>query len=124
SDVSRVQVGMTVFVSVDAFPFQQLSGQVTEIAPSANVQSGVVLYPVTIQLDPTDLPLRPGMTVNVTFPVQQRTDTLLVPFGGVETEGGQAYVSRVTASGTERVAVTLGLITDTHVEILSGLEED
>jgi len=125
TDVSRVQVGMTVFVSVDAFPDQQLSGQVTEIAPSANVQSGVVLYPVTIQLDPTELPLRSGMTVNVAFPIEQRTDTLLVPLRAVETEGGQAYVTRVTASGreAERVAVTLGLITDTQVEILSGLEE-
>lgn len=124
SDVSRIQVGMTVFVSVDAFPVQQLSGQVTQIALSANVQSGVVLYPVTIQLDPADLPLRPGMTVNVAFPVQQRMDTLLVPFGAVETENGQAYVSRVTASGTERVAVMPGLITDIQVEILSGLEEN
>ena len=125
SDVPRVQVGMTVFVSADAFPDQQLSGQVTEIAPSANVQSGVVLYPVTIQLDPTDLPLRSGMTVSVIFPIEQRTDTLLGPLRAVETEDSQAYVTRVTASGreAERVAVTLGLITDTQVEILSGLEE-
>jgi RND family efflux transporter MFP subunit len=123
TDVSRIQVGMTVLVSVDAFPGQSLSGQVTEIALSANVQSGVVLYPVTVHLDPTDLPLRPGMTVNVTFPIEERTDTLTVPFRAVETEGGQAYVTRVTVSRSESVAVTLGLITDTQVEILSGLEE-
>jgi hypothetical protein len=29
----------------------------------------------------------------------------------------------VAGSGSERVAVTLGLITDTQVEILSGLKE-
>jgi hypothetical protein len=40
----------------------------------------------------------------------------------VETEGGQAYVTRVTASGSERVAVTIGLITEMQVEILAGLE--
>jgi HlyD family secretion protein len=123
TDVSRVQVGMTVFVSVDALPGQRLSGQVTEIAPTANVQSGVVLYPVTIQLDPTELPLRSGMTVSVTFPIEQRTDTLLVPFRAIETEDGQAYVTRVAASGSERVAVTMGLITEMQVEILAGLEE-
>lgn len=80
----------------------------------------MVLYPVTVRLDATDLPLRSGMTVNVSFPIEQRTDTLLVPFRAIETEGGQAYVTRVTASGSERVAVTMGLITDTQIEILSG----
>jgi RND family efflux transporter MFP subunit len=123
TDTPRIQTGMMVVVSVDAFPGQQLTGQVTEIALSANVQSGVVLYPVTVRLDPTDLPLRSGMTVNTTFPVEKRIDTLLVPYRAVETEGGQAYVTRVTASGSERVAVTLGLITDTQVEILSGINE-
>ena len=123
TDVSRIQVGMTVLVSVDAFPSQQLSGQVTRIALSPNGQSGVVLYPVTVRLDPTELPLRSGMTVNVSFPLEQRTDTLLVPFRAVETERGQAYVTRRTASGTARVAVTMGLITDTQIEILSGINE-
>jgi len=120
TDIPHIQTGMAVIVSVDAFPGQQFTGQITEIALSANTQSGVVLYPVTVRLDPTDLPLRSGMTVNVTVPLEKRTDTLLVPYRAVETEGGQAYVTR---SGSERVAVTLGLVTDTQVEILSGLEE-
>lgn len=124
TDVVKIALGMQVVVTVDAFPSMEVSGEVIEIASTAAVQSGVVLYPVTVRLDPTELPLRSGMTVNVTFPIKQRTDTLLVPFRAIETEGGQAYVTRVTASGreAERVAVTLGLITDTQVEILSGLE--
>ena len=122
TDVVRIAMGMPVVLTVDAFPGVEISGKVIEIAPTANIQSGVVLYPVTVRLDPTDLPLRSGMTVNVTFPIEQRSDTLLVPFRAVETEGGQAYVTRVTDSGSERVAVKLGLITDTMVEILNGVE--
>ncbi len=123
TDVSRIGVGKPVWVTVDAFPNQQLNGVVTEIAPSANVQSGVVLYTVILDVDAGELPLRSGMTVNVIFPIEERTDTLLVPFRAVETEGGQAYLTRVTDSGSERVSVTLGLITDTWVEILSGINE-
>lgn len=122
TDVVRITQGITVAVTLDAFPGIEMSGEVIEIAPSAEVQSGVVLYPVTVRLDPADLPLRSGMTVNVTFSIEQRADTLLVPFRAVETEGGKAYVKRVTSLGSERVAVTLGLITDTQVEILEGLE--
>ena len=123
TDIHRIRLGTPVVISVDALPGESLSGQVTEIAPSANVQSGVVLYPVTIQLDAADLPLRTGMTVSVTFLIEERTNTLLVPSRAIETEGGQAYATRVTDSGPERVAVSLGLITDTQVEILGGLEE-
>lgn len=134
TNVVGIQSGMKVTISVDAFPSVELSGQVAEVASLNDVQSGVVLYPVTVRLDSTNslilptvtgqaLPLRLGMTVNVTFPVEERQDTLFVPFRAVETEGGQAYVTRVTASGSERVAVMLGLITDTQVEILSGLAE-
>lgn len=123
TDVVKIALGMQVVVTVDAFPGMEVSGEVTEIAPTAAIQSGVVLYPVTVRLNSTELPLRSGMTVTVTFPIEQRTDTLLVPFRAIETEGGQAYVTRVTASGSERVAVMLGLITDTQIEILSGINE-
>ena len=123
TDVARIEMGMTVIVTVDAFPGVEVSGEVIEIAPTADVQSGVVLYPVTVRLDSTELPLRSSMTVNVTFPIEERQDTLIVPFRAVETEGGQAYLTRVTATGSERVAVTMGLITDTQIEILSGIEE-
>jgi HlyD family secretion protein len=125
TDVVRIATDMTVVVTVDAFPGMEMSGKVIEIAPTANIQSGVVLYSVTVRLDPTDLPLRSGMTINVIFPIEQRNDILMVPFRSIETEGGQAYLTRVTVSGleAERVAVTMGLITDTQIEILSGIEE-
>ncbi|MFZ5821477.1 MAG: efflux RND transporter periplasmic adaptor subunit [Chloroflexota bacterium] len=123
TDVSRLADGMEVQVSLDAFPGNELTGRVTYIEPAATVESGVVLYVVTVALDPAELPLRSGMTVSVIFPIEQRTDTLLVPFRAIETEGGQAYLTRVTAAGSERVAVTLGLITDTQVEILAGIDE-
>ena len=123
TDVVKIAPGMTVIVTVDAFPGMEVSGEVIEIASTAAIQSGVVLYPVTVRLASTELPLRSGMTVNVSFPIEQRTDTLLVPFRAIETEGGQAYLTRVTDSGPERVVVTMGLITDTQIEILSGINE-
>jgi HlyD family secretion protein len=131
TDVARIAIGSPVAITIDAFPGAELAGEVIDIAPSATVQSGVVLYPVTVRLDPTDpstgsgqaLPLRPGMTANVTITVEKRENTLFVPFRAVETEGGQAYVTLKTEAGNLRVPVTLGLITDTQIEILSGVSE-
>jgi len=124
TDVARIDLGYPAVITLDAFPGVEISGHVESIAPVAIVQSGVVLYPVTINLDDTaDLPLRSGMTANVSILVESREGTLLVPLRAVETEGEQAYVWRVTPDGNERVSVTLGLMTDTEVEILSGLSE-
>ena len=124
TDVARIEVGSPTVITLDAFPGVELSGHVESIAPVAIVQSGVVLYPVTINLDDTaDLPLRSGMTANVSILIERREGALLVPLRAVETEGKRAYVWRATPDGSERVEVTLGLITDTEVEILSGLAE-
>jgi HlyD family secretion protein len=123
TDVACIHAGMPVAITVDAFPRAALTGVVSDIAPSASVQSGVVLYPVTIRLDSIDLPLRPGMTVNATFTIEKRENTLIVPFRAVETEGGQAFVTLQTTAGSQRVPVKLGLITDTQIEILSGISE-
>ncbi len=122
-DISRIRSGMPVIISVDAFPDIELSGEVVKVALTADVQSGVALYPVTIQLDESDLPLRSGMTVNAIFPLEQSRETLIVPLLAVETEDGQAYVTRVTSAGSARVAVALGLVTATEAEILNGLNE-
>jgi len=123
TDVARIAIGAPVAITVDAFPGAELNGKVIDIAPSASIQSGVVLYPVTVRLNATDLPLRPGMTANVTIIVEKRENTLIVPFRAVETEGGQAFVTLQTTAGSQRVPVKLGLITDTQIEILSGVSE-
>jgi len=96
---------------------------VTFIAPVAQVESGVVLYPVTIRLSPTDIPVRAGMTADVEIISASQEGALIVPLRAVHTEGERAYVYRLVGGQTEQVEVTLGMMTDTEVEITSGLAE-
>jgi len=139
TDVAQVAVGQEALVSVDAFPEAELSGEVTYIAPVAETQSGVVLYPVTVQVEPTDpsasgstgsphgsgqaFPVRAGMTADVEIVSASHEGALIVPLRAVHTEGELAYVYRLSGGQTERVEVTLGMMTDTEVEITSGLTE-
>ena len=127
TDVARVAVGQEVQMGLDAFPGVELAGEVTYIAPMAQAQAGVVLYPVTIRLVPagtaSPVPVRAGMTAEVTIAVASKEDALLVPLRAIETEGEHATVQRLTVGQTERVEVTLGMMTDTQVEITSGLSE-
>jgi HlyD family secretion protein len=123
TDVARVAVGQEALVSVDAFPDAELSGEVTYVAPVAQIESGVVLYPVTVRLSPTDIPVRAGMTADAEIVSASRDGALIVPLRAVHTEGDQAYVYRLVGDQTERVEVSLGIVTDTEVEITGGLTE-
>jgi HlyD family secretion protein len=63
--IGRVQVGQEVLVRVNAFRDETLHGRVATISPVAVVQQGDTTYTLMIELEPTDLNLRPGMTVQV-----------------------------------------------------------
>jgi len=64
-EIGRVTVGQEVLTAVNAFQDWPLTGHVIEIVPEAVVQQGDVTYTLIIELAPTDLNLRPGMTVQV-----------------------------------------------------------
>jgi hypothetical protein len=64
--VVSVAVGYPVQVAVDAFPNQTIPGTITDIARTASLFLGDVTYTVLIDLQPTNLPLRWGMTTFVT----------------------------------------------------------
>ena len=123
TDVAQVQLGQEVIVSLDAFPGVELGGEVSYIAPTAQVQSGVVLYPVRIALGLTELPVRAGMTAGVDIVMVSQESALIVPLRAIQSEGGASYVSRRSPDGFERVEVSLGVMTDTEVEITDGLSD-
>lgn len=63
--IGRVQVGQEAQVLVLAFRGETVHGRVEAISPVAVVQQGDTTYTLMIELDPTDLNLRPGMNVQV-----------------------------------------------------------
>jgi HlyD family secretion protein len=64
-NIGRVEVGQEAIVRVMAFRGETLHGRVVAISPIAVVQQGDTTYTVMIELEPTDLNLRPGMNAEV-----------------------------------------------------------
>ena len=75
-DVGRLQVGMKTYFTVDAFPGQRFHGKIRQIRNAATTVQNVVTYDAVIDVDNTDLRLRPGMTANVTVVYAERKDVL------------------------------------------------
>jgi HlyD family secretion protein len=64
-DVVAVAIGSPVEVRVDAIDDELVIGTVTEISQVSALVRGDVTYAVTVKLEPSDLPLRWGMTAAV-----------------------------------------------------------
>jgi HlyD family secretion protein len=64
-EIARVREGQEAVVRVNAFRGEPLPGRVSAISPVAVVQQGDTTYTLKIELEPTDLNLRPGMTAQV-----------------------------------------------------------
>ena len=79
ADVGRVRVNQPATFTVDAYPGQTFSGNVTSIRRAPiNVQN-VITYDAVIAVPNPDLKLFPGMTATVKVLVDQRPNVLRVP---------------------------------------------
>jgi HlyD family secretion protein len=68
-EVVQVRIGQTVEMVPDSLPDLVLSGVVERIGDSFQTQAGDILYPVEISLEDSSSDLRWGMTVEITFPL-------------------------------------------------------
>lgn len=124
-DVRLVEEGQPVSILVDALPDAELTGHITEIAPTAENIDGVVAYQVTIVPDPTDAPLRAGMSATAVITTTQMDDALTLPnrFIQLDRDTGQAYVYKLENGQPVLTEVRLGLRNERASQILEGVEE-
>ena len=79
SDVGALKEGMKATFTVDAFPGKTFEGQVRQVRNSPTTTQGVVTYDAVIDVNNQDHALRPGMTANVTFVLDQVNDAIKIP---------------------------------------------
>src|SRR5690606_18748338 len=97
-DIDEIAVGQEVEVTLDALDDTVVLGQVADIAPiAAEGGLGVVTYQVTINIDPGDVDLRPGMTANASIVVREVEEVLIVPNWAIrlDRDSGNAFVKRL-----------------------------
>jgi HlyD family secretion protein len=79
ADVGVVQVGQKSTFTVSAYPSRRYPADVTRVAFGSTITDNVVTYVTWLDVDNTDLSLRPGMTASATITAIERSDALLVP---------------------------------------------
>jgi HlyD family secretion protein len=78
ADIGSVAIDQEVTFTVDAYPSRQFRGRVAQIRNLPKTAQSVVVYATIIEVDNSDLRLKPGMTANVSIVTARRTGVLKV----------------------------------------------
>jgi HlyD family secretion protein len=132
TDIGRVGIGQRAAIHAAAFPDLAFDGTVERIAAAADRAEGQqnLSFLVEIQLEGDAARIKPGISCRAEIYTASSENELAVPLQAVrydealEREPQQPYLF-VVANGTAvRRTVTLGLSSDSHVVIRSGLTPD
>ena len=79
ADIGLAENAKSVKFTVDAFPGKDFDGKIEQMRLNPQNVQNVVTYNVVIDVDNPEQKLKPGMTTNLTFTIDERTNVLKVP---------------------------------------------
>jgi HlyD family secretion protein len=102
ADVGQVRPGQPATFTVDAFPARRFPATIRDVRFASETVQGVVTYKAILDVDNSELLLRPGMTATADIVVREVRDALLIPNAGlryapsaVETGSREGFLSRL-----------------------------
>ncbi len=118
TDIGKIQPGLAVTITVDAYPNQPFRGEVLKIEPQAEVLQNVTMFPVLVRIPNEDNRLRPGMNTEVEVHVGNRAGVLAVPNAALRTE--RDYQSAADVLGLDFESVQQQLADARRVQAEQG----
>lgn len=79
ADIGQITEGQNVTFRIDAFPEDEFKGRVVQVRIAPSTSDSVVTYTVIIDVDNSELKLKPGMTANVSIETRSAKNVLRLP---------------------------------------------
>lgn len=131
SKVTMIHSGQPAQILIDAYPGRPLRGTVGEVTAINTPLNGsdVRVYYANVSIDKGFENLRPGLSAEVSFRIDERRSVTRVPIESIRWADEKAYVARYDRARAEAGVepwrwrqVELGLSDSQHAEVLSGIE--
>jgi HlyD family secretion protein len=103
TDIGKIQPGMSVTITVDAYPNRPFEGSVLKIEPQATVQQNVTMFPVLVRIPNPNHLLKPGMNTEVEVHVGARSNVLAIPNAALRTQRDVSSAATVLGLNPEEV---------------------
>lgn len=128
SYIKKVKKGLKARITVDAFPDEVLTGEITKVGvlpDSANrwMSPDLKVYLTTIAIDGTHEWVKPGMSAKVEIMVNKLSDVVYIPVQAVSPDDGKQICFVAGAFKPERREIQVGEFTDEFIEVKTGLRE-
>ncbi|CAH1678056.1 Membrane fusion protein (Multidrug efflux system) [Hyphomicrobiales bacterium] len=120
--LSRVSVGQTIELTVDALPGRIFTGTIYAIDPMVDVNGRALT--IRARLPNPDLTLRPGLFARITVKGQSVQSVSLVPEEAVVPRGKDSLIYQIVDGKAVETKVRLGSRKAGEVEVLEGLIAD
>ncbi|MGV3774811.1 MAG: efflux RND transporter periplasmic adaptor subunit [Verrucomicrobiales bacterium] len=83
ADVGGIENGQKVNFQVDAFPNRQFEGKVVQVRYAPITNANVVSYTTVVEVNNSDMKLRPGMTANASIVTSEKPNVIRLPNGAL-----------------------------------------
>ncbi|WP_288728213.1 efflux RND transporter periplasmic adaptor subunit [uncultured Aeromonas sp.] len=133
TDISKIKLGQTIKINVDAYPQTQFDGHITAIEPAVNYQSGLIQ--VQADIPNNDGQLRSGMFARASIILPTVKDQIVIPQSAISFTlyGQNVYVlkegeetdkegNKVKVLRAKQVVVKAGERRGNDVHVLSGIQ--
>jgi RND family efflux transporter MFP subunit len=125
-DVARLKTDQIVKLRADSLRDKEgkMTGRITFIAPIAVAKNNIKGFEVKASIQDPSARLRPGMSVNLSVPIDHADDAISVPISAVfKGEGNKKVVYVRNGEATEQREVKVGITNFDYAEIKSGVQE-
>lgn len=124
TDVVRVESGMNGFISLDALPDSEFTAEVESVGKEAvTTPTGGTAFPVRLVFSAQGETVLLGMNGSIEIAIETIGDVVTMPIEALLEAEGVNYVFTVRDGRARRTEIEVGRLTDTRVEIRSGLSE-
>lgn len=128
SYIKKIKKGQKARITVDAFPEQPLTGEISKVGVLPDSQNrwmnpDLKVYLTAITIDGTHEWVKPGMSAKVEILVDHLNDVVYVPVQAVTPVDDRQYCYVTGSFGPSRREVEIGQFNDEYIEVKKGLKE-
>ncbi|MBV1879849.1 MAG: efflux RND transporter periplasmic adaptor subunit [Pseudomonadales bacterium] len=121
-DIVRVALGDKAKITLDAFPNQQLNGEISEISRAVNRRSGI--FEIEILLQPVNIPLYAGFIATAELSPAGDQSFAYIPIETLVNSSkgkGEVYVYEPTKGTAKRIKIDIAFLHGSEVVVSAGL---
>jgi multidrug efflux pump subunit AcrA (membrane-fusion protein) len=124
-DISKISMGDSVLITVDAIPGERYRGNIIQIANVGQELTGFEskVFSVTVELTDVNSKLLPGMTSTNQIVQERIPQQLIIPKSSLFADGNRSYVYLKKSGKIWKQQVETGTENNEFIVVTSGLEE-